>query len=41
MTVHDESVLPHGGHKSSGYGRFAGSAGFDEFMQTKTITWED
>ncbi|KAL1958968.1 hypothetical protein VTO42DRAFT_3521 [Malbranchea cinnamomea] len=39
MTVHDESVLPHGGVKKSGYGRFAGSNGFEEFLHTKTITW--
>ncbi|KAJ5795390.1 uncharacterized protein N7518_003930 [Penicillium psychrosexuale] len=41
MTVHDEAVLPHGGWKSSGFGRFGGIAGFDEFLQTKTVTWEE
>jgi acyl-CoA reductase-like NAD-dependent aldehyde dehydrogenase len=41
MTIHDEPVLPHGGYKTSGFGRFGGSVGFDEFLQTKTITWLD
>ncbi|PWY72370.1 aldehyde dehydrogenase [Aspergillus heteromorphus CBS 117.55] len=39
LTVHDEPVLPHGGWKSSGYGRFGGPSGYDEWLQTKTITW--
>lgn len=37
MTVHDEPALPHGGCKSSGYGRF-GAPGLDEFLWTKTVT---
>lgn len=41
MTVHDESVLPHGGWKSSGFGRFGGISGYDEFLQTKTVTWQE
>ncbi|KAJ5436290.1 Aldehyde/histidinol dehydrogenase [Penicillium cf. griseofulvum] len=41
MTVHDETVLPHGGWKSSGFGRFGGISGYDEFLQTKTVTWEE
>jgi acyl-CoA reductase-like NAD-dependent aldehyde dehydrogenase len=41
MTVHDESVLPHGGWKSSGFGRFGGVSGYDEFLQTKTVTWHE
>ncbi|CAK7221828.1 hypothetical protein SCUCBS95973_004632 [Sporothrix curviconia] len=40
-TVHDEPVLPHGGWKSSGYGRFGGTGGYDEFLQTKTVTWAE
>ncbi|CAK7216208.1 hypothetical protein SEUCBS140593_002798 [Sporothrix eucalyptigena] len=36
-TVHDEACLPHGGVKSSGWGRFGGHWGFDEFLQTKTV----
>ncbi|PYI36445.1 vanillin dehydrogenase [Aspergillus indologenus CBS 114.80] len=39
LTVHDEPVLPHGGWKSSGYGRFGGVGGYDEWLQTKTVTW--
>ena len=49
MTVHDENSLPHGGNhllklllisgwKKSGYGRFGSKYGFEEFLQTKTIT---
>ncbi|KAG0637925.1 aldehyde dehydrogenase domain-containing protein [Tuber brumale] len=39
MTVHDESILPFGGVKDSGFGRFGGSWGIDEFLTTKTITF--
>jgi acyl-CoA reductase-like NAD-dependent aldehyde dehydrogenase len=41
MSVHDESALPHGGHKSSGYGRFNGIEGLEEWVQTKTVTWRE
>ena len=41
MTVHDEPVLPHGGVKKSGFGRFNGTAGIEEFLKTKTVTWVD
>lgn len=37
-TVHDAATMPHGGWKSSGYGRFNGIEGIREFTQTKTIT---
>ncbi|PMD58747.1 aldehyde dehydrogenase [Hyaloscypha bicolor E] len=40
MSVHDESGLPHGGVKQSGYGRF-GSMGMDELVRTKTVTYKD
>lgn len=40
MSVHDESGLPHGGAKASGFGRF-GSIGLDEWLRTKTITFKD
>lgn len=40
MTVHDETSLPHGGAKSSGYGRF-GSAGLEEWVRTKTVTFRN
>ncbi|KFA79357.1 hypothetical protein S40288_03556 [Stachybotrys chartarum IBT 40288] len=39
MTVHDESPLPHGGVKKSGFGRFNGYQGLDEFLYYKTVTW--
>jgi acyl-CoA reductase-like NAD-dependent aldehyde dehydrogenase len=41
MTVHDEYPLPHGGVKSSGFGRFNGYQGLDEFLYSKTVTWMD
>ncbi|KAE8450712.1 hypothetical protein EG329_006057 [Mollisiaceae sp. DMI_Dod_QoI] len=40
MTVHDETALPHGGMKASGYGRF-GASGLDEWVRTKTVTFKD
>lgn len=40
MTIHDEAALPHGGVQKSGYGRFNGNAGLDEFLQTKIVTWQ-
>ncbi|KAL1303121.1 hypothetical protein AAFC00_006555 [Neodothiora populina] len=41
MSIHDEASLPHGGVKQSGFGRFNGTQGLDEFLRTKVITWED
>lgn len=41
MTIHDEAALPHGGFKSSGFGRFNSAQGISEFLRTKVITWED
>ena len=41
MTVHDEPNLPHGGVKMSGWGRFNASAGLEEFLKMKTVTWTD
>ncbi|OAA48539.1 Aldehyde dehydrogenase domain protein [Metarhizium rileyi] len=40
MSVHDESSLPHGGTKSSGYGRFNSSMGMDEWTRTKSVTFD-
>jgi len=40
MTVHDETALPHGGMKDSGYGRF-GATGLEEWVRTKTVTFKD
>lgn len=39
MSIHDEAVLPHGGFKKSGFGRFSSSWGLDAFLQTKQITY--
>ena len=41
MTVHDESNLPHGGAKMSGWGRFNGSWGIEEFLRLKTVTYQE
>lgn len=41
MSVHDEPILPHGGAKKSGYGRFNGIEGLKEWVRWKTITWKD
>ncbi|MCJ1245884.1 hypothetical protein MMC30_003088 [Trapelia coarctata] len=41
MTIHDEPNLPHGGVKMSGWGRFNGDAGLEEFLKIKTVTWTD
>lgn len=37
-TVHDEAQMPFGGMKGSGYGRFGGRAGIDEFTELRWIT---
>jgi acyl-CoA reductase-like NAD-dependent aldehyde dehydrogenase len=37
-TIHDEPQMPFGGVKASGYGRFGGRAGIDEFTETRWIT---
>ncbi|KHN98907.1 Aldehyde dehydrogenase domain protein [Metarhizium album ARSEF 1941] len=40
MSVHDEGSLPHGGVKSSGYGRFNGALGLAEWTRTKNVTFD-
>lgn len=40
MSVHDETALPHGGAKASGYGRF-GSTGMQEWLRSKTVTFKN
>lgn len=40
-TVGDESQMPFGGVKASGYGRFGGNAGVNEFTELRWITIED
>jgi acyl-CoA reductase-like NAD-dependent aldehyde dehydrogenase len=37
-TVHDEAQMPFGGMKASGYGRFGGKAGINEFTDLRWIT---
>lgn len=41
MTIHDESNLPHGGTKASGWGRFSGMAGVEEYLRTKVVTFDE
>ncbi|KAK5048711.1 hypothetical protein LTR84_005803 [Exophiala bonariae] len=41
MTVHDESSVAHGGYKHSGFGRFNGLDGLNEWVHTKSIFWKD
>lgn len=40
-TVHDEAQMPFGGVKASGYGRFGGSAGIEEFTELRWLTIQD
>jgi len=40
-TVHDEAQMPFGGVKASGYGRFGGKAGIEEFTELRWITIQD
>lgn len=37
-TVHDEPQMPFGGVKASGYGRFGGKAGIEEFTELRWVT---
>lgn len=41
MSIHDEPALPHGGIKSSGWGRFGGGFGLEEWYKLKTITFKN
>ena len=41
MTIHDESNLPHGGSKKSGFGRFSGQPGLEEWLRIKVVTYEE
>jgi acyl-CoA reductase-like NAD-dependent aldehyde dehydrogenase len=36
--VHDEAQMPFGGIGASGYGRFGGRAGIEEFTDLRWIT---
>jgi acyl-CoA reductase-like NAD-dependent aldehyde dehydrogenase len=37
-TIHDEAQMPFGGTKASGYGRFGGLAGVNEFTELRWMT---
>ena len=37
-TVHDEPQMPFGGVKASGWGRFGGRAGLEQFTELRWIT---
>jgi vanillin dehydrogenase len=37
-TLHDEAQMPFGGVKASGYGRFGGKAGVEQFTELRWIT---
>lgn len=39
-TVHDEAQMPFGGVGASGYGRFGGKAGIEQFTELRWITME-
>jgi len=40
-TVYDEAQMPLGGMKASGYGRFGGQAGVNEFTDVQWVSIED
>lgn len=40
-TVHDEAQMPFGGVKQSGYGRFGGTAGINEFTELRWMTVQE
>ncbi|KAL3486479.1 aldehyde dehydrogenase domain-containing protein [Aspergillus germanicus] len=40
MTIFDDSNLPHGGAKQSGFGRFSALAGLDEWLRYKVVTYD-
>ncbi|HEY1721818.1 MAG TPA: aldehyde dehydrogenase [Magnetospirillaceae bacterium] len=40
-TVHDEAQMPLGGMKASGYGRFGGQPGINEFTEVQWVSIED
>jgi acyl-CoA reductase-like NAD-dependent aldehyde dehydrogenase len=41
MTIHDETNLPHGAMKKSGFGRFNGLLGLEEWVRSKVVMWKD
>lgn len=41
MAIHDETNLPHGSMKKSGFGRLNGLPGLEEWVRSKVVTWKD
>ena len=41
MTINSASGVPFGGRNASGWGRFNAKEGMEEFLITKTVTWDD
>lgn len=41
MTVNVEVPMPFGGVKNSSWGRFNTKDGMEEFLTTKSVTWDD
>ncbi|GKZ21658.1 hypothetical protein AbraIFM66951_002318 [Aspergillus brasiliensis] len=41
MNMHEEPVLPYGGVRNSGWGRFNADEGLNEYLVTKSVTWTD
>lgn len=40
QTLHDEPHVPFGGMKDSGWGRFGGRAGLEEFTELRWISMQ-
>jgi len=41
MTINGAEGVPFGGMNNSGWGRFNAKEGMEEFIRTKTVTWDD
>ena len=41
MTLHDEFIMPHGGTKASGFGRFNANKGLEEWVRTKSVSFRN
>ncbi|GKZ51965.1 hypothetical protein AbraIFM66951_008864 [Aspergillus brasiliensis] len=40
MSIHDDVSVPHGGVKKSGFGRFTGTPGIEEYLTSRVVTWK-
>ncbi|KAL2843355.1 aldehyde dehydrogenase domain-containing protein [Aspergillus pseudoustus] len=40
MSIHDDVNVPHGGVKKSGFGRFSGTPGIEEYLTSRVVTWQ-